>query len=83
VRDAALCHGASGLAHVYARWFHATGERVFRDAARIWIARALAMPRPIEPCLLEGAVGLGLALLAALGGEVPRWDRLMLCDLET
>ncbi len=81
VRDAALCHGASGLAHVFGRWFHATGEPAFRDSARAWLARALALPRPLEPCLLEGAVGLALALLAALGHEEPRWDRMMLCDL--
>jgi hypothetical protein len=81
VRDAALCHGASGLAHVFNRWFQATGEPAFRDAARAWLTRALEMPRPLEPCLLEGAVGLALALLAALGHEEPRWDRMMLCDL--
>ncbi len=31
--------------------------------------------------LLEGAAGIGLALLAALGDEEPGWDRLLLCDI--
>ncbi len=30
---------------------------------------------------LEGAAGIGLALLAALGGEEPGWDRLLTCDV--
>ena len=43
VRDAGLCHGAAGLAHMYNRLFHATGEESFREAARRWIARTLDM----------------------------------------
>ena len=30
---------------------------------------------------IEGAIGTGLALLAALGDEEPGWDRLLACDL--
>jgi hypothetical protein len=33
------------------------------------------------PDFLEGAAGVGLALLAALGGDEPGWDRLLLCDI--
>lgn len=33
------------------------------------------------PDFLDGAIGVALALLAALGGEEPGWDRLLLCDL--
>ena len=32
--------------------------------------------------LIEGTTGIGLALLAALGDEEPRWDRLLACDLQ-
>ena len=46
VKDAALCHGAAGLAHIYNRWYQASREPVFRDAARSWFERALAMRRP-------------------------------------
>ncbi len=31
--------------------------------------------------LLDGTAGVGLALLAALRGEEPGWDRLLLCDI--
>ncbi|PCC68743.1 Lanthionine synthetase C-like protein [Nannocystis exedens] len=46
VRDAGICHGAAGLGHLYNRLFQATGDEVFRDTARAWFARALAMQRP-------------------------------------
>lgn len=46
VRDAGLCHGAAGLAHLYNRCFQASGERVFREAALDWLARTLAMRAP-------------------------------------
>ncbi len=51
VRDAGLCHGAAGLAHVFNRLAQATGDRALRAAARSWFARALSMRRP----------GLGIA----------------------
>lgn len=96
VRDAGLCHGAAGLAHLNNRFFQATGEPAFADAARSWFAHALALRRPHgvagvvadrggalapDASLLEGAIGVGLALLAALVPAEPTWDRLLLCDL--
>jgi len=33
------------------------------------------------PDFLDGAIGVALALLAAVGGDEPGWDRLLLCDL--
>jgi lantibiotic modifying enzyme len=41
VRDAGLCHGSAGLGHTFNRLFHASGEAVFRDAARYWFERTL------------------------------------------
>ena len=46
VKDAGICHGAAGLGHIFNRLFQATGEAVFRDAARYWVERTLAMKRP-------------------------------------
>jgi hypothetical protein len=43
VLDAGMCHGASGLGHVFARLFNATGEDAFLLAARRWYAQALSM----------------------------------------
>lgn len=43
VVDAALCHGAAGLGHVYNRLFQASGEEPLREAAVYWLERALAL----------------------------------------
>lgn len=43
VVDAALCHGAAGLGHVYNRLFQASGEEPLRRAAVYWLERALAL----------------------------------------
>lgn len=46
VQDAGLCHGAAGLALLFARLWHATGDERFADAARRWYARTLALHEP-------------------------------------
>ena len=46
VRDTALCHGTVGMAHLCNRFFQASGDTTFRDAARDWYARTLAQKRP-------------------------------------
>lgn len=43
VRDASLCHGSSGLAHCFARLYHATQESRFKDAALRWFASTMQM----------------------------------------
>jgi len=48
VVDPSLCHGAAGLAHLYNRFFQASGDERFRRAARDWFERTLAMRRPGE-----------------------------------
>ena len=46
VVDAGLCHGAAGLGHIFNRFFQATGEAAFADAARFWFERVLEMRQP-------------------------------------
>lgn len=80
-----LCHGAAGIGHLFNRLWHATGEATFRNAAHAWIHETLAYPEPGQvegPGLLEGAAGVGLALLAAVSAVEPSWDRILLVDLE-
>jgi hypothetical protein len=96
VEDASLCHGTAGLAHIYHRFYLATGEAVFRDAAVAWLERTLADRVPgvgiggyrywtgdawvDNGTLLVGAAGIGLVLLAASTTIEPTWDRLLLCS---
>jgi hypothetical protein len=46
VFDAGICHGASGLAHLYNRLFQATHDERFAEAARFWIQATLDMRVP-------------------------------------
>jgi len=41
VNDAALCHGASGQAHMFNRLYQTTGDDRFLEATRHWIDRSL------------------------------------------
>jgi lantibiotic biosynthesis protein len=85
LEDATLCHGAAGLAHLLNRWYQTTRDPVFRLAAVRWFERALVGGALGGWCatgrLLDGAGGIGLALLAAVGNSEPGWDRLLLSDL--
>lgn len=46
--DAGLCHGTAGLSHLFHRFHQATGEPLFADAARRWLAHTLELRRPGE-----------------------------------
>jgi hypothetical protein len=96
IRDACLCHGAAGLAHVANRLYHATGDDAYRAFARRWFERTLDLhelgrgiggftmqnAEPLAtPKLVDGTAGVGLALFAALTDMEPVWDAPMLCDL--
>ncbi len=48
VVDAGLCHGSAGLAHIFNRFYQATGEPRFADAARDWFERTLDYRIPGE-----------------------------------
>lgn len=91
VQDAGLCHGAAGLGHLFNRMFQATGKEPLAEAALSWYERALAFREPgrgvggfrDDPGFLEGAAGIGLALLAAASPVEPEWDRLLLVSTAT
>jgi hypothetical protein len=76
-----LCHGAFGLAHLFNRCYQASRDSVLRIAACTWFGRGLAMTSPEDGDFLDGAVGVGLALLAGLGHDEPGWDRRLACDV--
>lgn len=45
VTDAGLCHGASGLGHLFNRIYQATGDELFKQAALYWYERTFEMRR--------------------------------------
>jgi hypothetical protein len=51
VRDAGLCHGSAGLAHLFNRLYQETGEERLAEASRGWFEAALDFRQP----------GIGLA----------------------
>lgn len=48
IRDAGLCHGAAGNAHIFLRLYRNEGHAMFRQAARDWLKVTLAYRRPGE-----------------------------------
>jgi len=99
VKDAPLCHGAVGVAHIFNRIYQAEGNPRCRAASLVWFERALSMRRPgfglagfstwriahgqdalweSNPAFIDGAIGVALALLAALTPIDPGWDRMLL-----
>jgi Lantibiotic modifying enzyme len=50
VRDAGLCHGAAGIAHVLHRLSRDSGDEELGRIARQWFERVLDMRRPGEGC---------------------------------
>ena len=96
IPDAGLCHGAAGVGHLFNRIHQSTGDESARDAALFWIRCACDLHQPGRgyggfparngddwaetPGLLEGAVGVGLALLAASTAVEPAWDQMLLAS---
>ncbi|HVR07898.1 MAG TPA: lanthionine synthetase C family protein [Thermoanaerobaculia bacterium] len=48
VRDAGLCHGSAGLAHLFNRFYQETGERRLAEASLRWFEHALDFQLPGE-----------------------------------
>jgi lantibiotic modifying enzyme len=46
VVDACFCHGSSGLAHIFHRFYQATHDEAFSAASRYWIERTLQFSKP-------------------------------------
>lgn len=44
--DPGLCHGSAGLAHIFNRFYQATGHPTFACSATYWFERTLAMRQP-------------------------------------
>ena len=94
VIDTGLCHGASGIMHIYNRAYHYIGGDVFKDTTLYWAQQTLNMAKyedglagykawhtekyggwVAEAGFLEGAAGIGLALISLIADIEPKWDR--------
>ncbi len=42
IRDAGICHGSAGVAHIFHKMWHYTKETIFKEAADFWIEKTLA-----------------------------------------
>ena len=80
--NAFWCHGAAGIAHMFARGYHYTGEPVLREAGARWYAFLCDLVEregeTYPPALLDGLSGIALVLAAAVTDVDPAWDRLFL-----
>lgn len=82
VDEVTLCHGAAGLMHMANRMYQATRDEAYRRTALAWLDGVLARIAEVPAGdLLEGSVGVALALLAMASELPPAWDRMLLCDV--
>lgn len=86
VHDAAFCHGAAGLAHLYQQLYQLTGTAAYQVLHQQWLAEtvtrleqelAAQQYRGKEWSLLEGLPGIGLVLLSATAPTVSMWSNLL------
>lgn len=94
IRDATICHGTSGLSHIFYRGWLETQEPSLLDASNYWLDQTLELGnRPEGFCgyqasrkdgyenvysILEGVAGIGLVFLSRLEEDLPTWDRMLL-----
>jgi lantibiotic modifying enzyme len=45
VRDAGICHGTAGIAHVYNKMWHLTRDKTFKNACDFWINQTLQLDK--------------------------------------
>jgi len=94
ILDADFCHGAVGVAHIFARFYNYTGSEEYRKAAEYYYAKTLQLgagnngPAGYQHItddgaennysLLEGISGIGLCLISAVSSIEPQWDNCFL-----
>ncbi len=44
IRDAGICHGTAGIAHLFNRFYLETGMSIFKETSNHWIRESLKMP---------------------------------------
>jgi len=95
VVDASLCHGSSGIAHIYNKIFNYTNDEVFRTAHTFWLQYTLNLAhnkngtlgyiipnntdKKKEVGLLSGIAGISLSFQSSIFNTFD-WDFCLLLD---
>lgn len=87
VEDYHFCHGAAGVAQLYARIAGLSGESIFTDAYEYWIDRTISSLQAdmkhddiskVKLSFLHGWLGAVLAVYGYLNPELKGWDKFFL-----
>lgn len=93
VHDAGICHGSSGIMHMYNKIYNHTKLIEFKKAREFWMEKTLEIieeqsgeykPNNYSEyfkndiCLLTGVSGIGLTLLGYLDNQYMDWDECLL-----
>lgn len=84
LEDLCICHGSSGIAHIYNRFYQYTGIDEFRYASDYWIGVTLKkicqidIKSKLKGGILEGLSGVCLVLLNRIKEYDMSWDRCLL-----
>lgn len=88
IADCYMCHGTSGVAHIYKKIFDLTGEPIFHKTYTYWLEETVkAMEKELEKQpsdkdleLLTGWLGPLFVLSDYNGQESAGWDRVFLLN---
>jgi lantibiotic modifying enzyme len=84
-----FCHGTAGMAQVYDTYYKLSGIERYKEAQEYWIGQTIRMlPAEMEKelyhgkeCdLLEGLVGINLALLSFISEKKLSWGKTLLLE---
>jgi len=89
INDSGFCHGVVGIAQIFHRLYHNTGNTCFEETAKFWLEKTLSVGNATDGFLgyvytdnknkqpleiLVGISGVGLVLLSFLNPELINWD---------
>jgi lantibiotic modifying enzyme len=88
INDMFICHGTSGVAHIFNHMYLETSNNKFKQAAEYWINQTIMYYTSYNQqstlnkgydyyCLLEGISGVGLVLLSYMNSDIS-WDEILL-----
>ena len=92
IEDVGLCHGTSGIAYIYYKFFQKTGNKCFEEACNYWLEKVIMMGNNPDGAvgflfpknhhnlpldLLTGISGIGAVFLSFTNLDVLNWDEVI------